>query len=386
MTKLVLAIDDDKLVHHIIEEAISHFCKLIHAKNGDEGLRLALKYHPDIILLDVEMPGMSGFEVCEKIKKSKKLADIPVMFLSSKADVAERMRGYNSGASDYIVKPFNRDELIARIKVLDAYRQQSRKLTQDIRRAEMTAEIAMTDSGDMGRIMRYVGQSYHAHDLTTLSEYFFEFFVPLQLDVAVAFWYHNSEVFLSGNGALQPIEQELLSKHRDGSRFVDFGRRTIINYPKVSLLIKNMPVDDNAMYGRYKDLLPHILEATNAKIKDMEVSEDALSKVDQIGRVFEELSDQLGGIGGHHSNKVAELGELVKQAQALDAQALTIEQVSELEKLHQHFSFVDDELSIIKFKLSEITEVRHQLIESLNKIAKPWGEEEVAAQTDIELF
>nr|WP_241651805.1 response regulator [Pseudoalteromonas phenolica] len=69
MSRLVLAIDDDKLVHKIIEDALAESCKLIRAKNGDEGLRLALKYQPDIILLDVEMPGMNGFEVCEKLKK-----------------------------------------------------------------------------------------------------------------------------------------------------------------------------------------------------------------------------------------------------------------------------------------------------------------------------
>jgi hypothetical protein len=178
----------------------------------------------------------------------------------------------------------------------------------------------------------------------------------------------------------------LLSKHRNGSRFVDFGHCTIINYPKVSLLIKNMPVDDSAMYGRYKDLLPHILEATNAKIKDMEVSEEALSQVELIGRVFEELSEQLTGIGGHHSIKVNELGDLLQQIEALSDKQLTTKQAETLAKLHQHFSFVDDELSIIKFKLSDLTEVRHRLIESLNKIAKPWGEDEVAAQTDIELF
>lgn len=386
MTKLVLAIDDDKLVHRIIEEALSQFCKLIHAKNGDEGLRLAAKYHPDIILLDVEMPGMSGFEVCERIKKTSDIADIPVMFLSSKKEISERMRGYNSGASDYVVKPFNREELVARINVLDAYRKQSYQLTQDVKRAQTTAEIAMTDSGDMGRIMRYVGQSYHAHDLNTLSEYFFEFFIPLQLDVAVAFWYHESEVYLSGNGAMQPIEQELLQKHRDGSRFVDFGRRTIINYPKVSLLIKNMPVDDSAMYGRYKDLLPHILEATNSKIKDMEVSEEALSKVEQIGLVFEALSEQLSSITEHHSSKVDDFSEYVQQVKSVVESPLKPESLDELEKLYQHFSFVSDELSIIKYKLTDITEARYQLIESLNKIAKPWDEEDTSAQTDIELF
>ncbi|NOU51682.1 response regulator [Pseudoalteromonas sp. JBTF-M23] len=382
MSKLVLAIDDDKLAHCIIEEALSSSCRLLHAKNGEEGIRLAQKYQPDIILLDVEMPGMNGFEVCEKMKSMEQLADTPVMFLSSKGSLSERMKGYNSGAADYIVKPFESLELLARIEVLDTYRQRSFQLKQDMQRAQVTAEIAMTDSGDMGRIMRYVGQSYHAHDLTSLSEYFFEFFVPLQLDVAVVFWYHDSEVFFSHNGTIQPIEQELLEKHRNSSRFVDFGKRTIINYPKVSLLVKNMPIDDPALYGRYKDLLPHILEATNAKLKDMEISEDALNKVEEIGFAFEQLSEQLHGVDEQHAVKVTEFMELTHKMRS----QLPIDQAVQLEKLHEHFEFLNLELNIIRAKLNEITRVRYQLTESLNKIAKPWGEDEVAAQTDIELF
>ncbi|CAH9053825.1 Protein-glutamate methylesterase/protein-glutamine glutaminase [Pseudoalteromonas holothuriae] len=382
MSKLVLAIDDDKLAHCIIEEALASSCRLLHAKSGEEGIRLAQKYQPDIILLDVEMPGMNGFEVCEKMKTIEQTANIPVMFLSSKGSLCERMRGYNSGAADYIVKPFESPELLARIEVLDTYRQQSQQLKQDMERAQVTAEIAMTDSGDMGRIMRYVGQSYHAHDLTSLSEYFFEFFVPLNLSVAVVFWYHDSEVFFSHNGTIQPIEQELLEKHRDSNRFVDFGQRTIINYPKVSLLVKNMPIDDPGLYGRYKDLLPHILEATNAKIKDMEVSEDALNKVEKIGLAFEELSEQLHSVDEQHALKVAEFLALSHKMKS----QLSPEQAAQIEKLHGHFEFLDGELTVIKEKLNGITVVRFELIESLNKIAKPWGEDEVASQTDIELF
>ncbi|MFC3034368.1 PleD family two-component system response regulator [Pseudoalteromonas fenneropenaei] len=386
MSKLVLAIDDDRLVHHIIDESLSEFCKLIHAKNGDEGIRQALKYHPDIILLDVEMPGLTGYEVCEKLKKCQQTADIPIMFLSSRVNLEERMRGYNAGASDYIMKPFNAEELKARIKVLYNYMQLSKRLSQDIKRAQLTAEIAMTDSGDMGRIMRFVGQSYHAHDLRTLVSYFFEFFQPFGLEVAVAFWYHNSNVFFAAEGAVQPIEQELMETHKDGNRFVDFGRRTIINYPKVSLLIKNMPIDDETLYGRYKDLFPHILEATNAKIKDMEVSEEALNKVEQIGIVFEELSEQLMGISEHQGQKLLALEAELAVLKGEIGIALSEQRVAELEKLYQHFAFLNDELSIIKFKLTEITDARHELIESLNKVAKPWGEEDVPAQTDIELF
>jgi CheY-like chemotaxis protein len=378
MSRLVLAIDDDKLVHKIIEDALAESCKLIRAKNGDEGLRLALKYQPDIILLDVEMPGMNGFEVCEKLKKSSETSAIPVMFLSSRTDISERMRGYNSGAADYIVKPFNREELLARINVLDDYRQVSQRLKQDMEQAQITAEIAMTDSGDMGRIMRYVGQSYHAHDLDSLSSFFFEFFIPLQLEVAVAFWHQQGEVFKSAEGAIQPIEQELLEQNRDGSRFVDFGRRTIINYPKVSLLIKNMPTDDPAMYGRYKDLLPHILEATNAKIQDMEESEQALNQVEQIGQVCDDIAQQLVFLDMHHSTQSDNLQQLLV--------AEEVANVEQLKEVSQHFAFMNEEIGVIKQKLALITETREALHTSLNKLNQPWTEEQVASQDDIELF
>lgn len=84
MAKLVLAIDDDKYVHHIIEESLAGFCKIINAKDGDEGLRLTNKYNPDIILLDIEMPGLSGYDVCKTLNKMRILKIFPSCFFLQK--------------------------------------------------------------------------------------------------------------------------------------------------------------------------------------------------------------------------------------------------------------------------------------------------------------
>lgn len=393
MTKLVLAIDDDKYVHHVIEQSLAGFCQLIHAKNGDEGLRQALKYNPDIILLDVEMPGKSGYQVCTELKNNEQTKDTPVMFLSGKSELPERVRGYNAGAADYIVKPFNAQELMARIRVLYQYRQHSIKLKKDVEQAQNTAEIAMTDSGDMGRIMRYVGQTYHAHDVQSLSAYFFEFFRPLNLNVAVAFWCQESEFFCSDDGGVCPLEQELLEKHRYSNRFVDFSSRTIINYPKLSILIKNMPLDDVALYGRYKDLFPHILEVTNAKIQDMEVNEKALAQAHTVGNAFNELASQLFVSSEAREDAVAilatqlsELRVLMQQNPAFaDNQALLL-QVAQLEQTQLQLGALNDDLAFIKHQLNHIIDSRSELLDSLSKIATPEHTQDVTSQTDIELF
>ena len=393
MTKLVLAIDDDKYVHHIIEESLAGFCKLIHAKNGEEGLRKAIKYNPDIILLDVEMPGKSGYEVCTELKSLEQTKETPVMFLSGKSELPERVKGYNSGAADYIVKPFNGEELMARIRVLYQYRQHSIKLKSDVERAQITAELAMTDSGDMGRIMRYVGQSYHAHDVKSLSTYFFEFFRPFNLEVVIAYWHQEVGIFCSDEGGVCPLEQELLEKHRHANRFVDFSSRTIINYPKVSILIKNMPLDDAALYGRYKDLFPHILEVTNAKVQDLEVNERALSQAHSVSNAFAELSTKMYDNSDARELAVtklavqlAEIRKTIEQKPELKYNQELVFHLEQLEQTQSEFSSLNEELAFIKYQLNHIIESRNELVVSLSKIANPEHTQEVTSQTDIELF
>ncbi|MBH0057641.1 response regulator [Pseudoalteromonas sp. SWXJZ94C] len=393
MAKLVLAIDDDKYVHHIIEESLAGFCKVIHAKDGDEGLRLTNKYNPDIILLDIEMPGKSGYEVCQIIKENESTKDIPVMFLSSKVELADRVKGYSVGASDYITKPFNAEELMARIKVLYEYRQQCVRLKFDIEKANKTAEMAMTESGDMGRIMRYVGQSYHSNNFQTLSEHFLAFFKPFDLDIAVVFWYKNKGIFYSQQSGVCPLEQELLEQHRHAERFVDIGNSTIINYPKISLLIKNMPVDNHLLYGHYKDLFPHILNVTNEKVVSMERDESGYEQASQVSTALQDITKQLNSQNVIQNNTTK---QFIEQLHELDC-AIKLQSeitntadldlyMSQLDQTMQLFTSANSDLAFIKYQLKHITESRNELLANLRSKAEITVESNVIHTNDIELF
>jgi len=88
------------------------------ATNGEEAYQSALKLLPDLILLDVRMPRMTGYEVCEKIKSNPETQLIPVVFLSAKGQAAEVKTGLMSGAVEYIVKPFAPDQLVERVRAI----------------------------------------------------------------------------------------------------------------------------------------------------------------------------------------------------------------------------------------------------------------------------
>jgi DNA-binding response OmpR family regulator len=112
--KRILIVEDEKSIAELERDylEINGFSVDI-AFTGDEGLRLAMTEEYDLILLDIMLPNIDGFEVCKTIRKTK---DIPIMLVSAKKEDIDKIRAFGLGADDYVVKPFSPNELIARIK------------------------------------------------------------------------------------------------------------------------------------------------------------------------------------------------------------------------------------------------------------------------------
>ena len=112
----ILIVDDATENIDILTAALTGYRKMI-ALNGERALKLAFSDNPpDLILLDINMPGMDGYEVCKTLKTNEKTREIPVIFLTANTDSESIIRGFEVGANDYITKPFNMGEMLARVK------------------------------------------------------------------------------------------------------------------------------------------------------------------------------------------------------------------------------------------------------------------------------
>jgi CheY-like chemotaxis protein len=116
--KKVLVIDDSKLIHKMFEVMLRSY-SLVHAKDGREGLE-RLHEHPDIdlILLDINMPSMNGFEFLEEVKRSEAFDKVPVIIVSTEGKDQDTVRGLQAGAAAYIKKPFHNEEILQLIERL----------------------------------------------------------------------------------------------------------------------------------------------------------------------------------------------------------------------------------------------------------------------------
>ncbi len=135
----ILLVDDNPQNLKVLYETLDgQGYRLLLANNGEKALAIAEHSKPDLILLDIMMPGMDGYEVCETLKLTKELKDIPVVFLSALDDVESKVKGFEKGGVDYIAKPFQPREVMSRVatqiklhRLEEALKEKNRELSAD---------------------------------------------------------------------------------------------------------------------------------------------------------------------------------------------------------------------------------------------------------------
>jgi len=115
----ILVIDDDEMVARTIELSLRHSgLQVSVAHSGVAGLKMARRESPDLVILDIIMPAMDGYEVCRQLRTDPLLSGVPVLFLTARSKDEDKIHGFRVGADDYLTKPFNVDELFLRVKAI----------------------------------------------------------------------------------------------------------------------------------------------------------------------------------------------------------------------------------------------------------------------------
>ena len=154
---IVLLVDDNTTNLQLLNETLDGLgYRLLIAKNGKTALAIARKANPSLILLDIMMPEMDGYEVCRRLKSEEKTKQIPVIFVTALADEDDEAKGLALGAVDYITKPFNPELVRARVRIHLELKQHQDRLEQLVK--ERTRRLELT-------------QAVTIESLATLAEY-----------------------------------------------------------------------------------------------------------------------------------------------------------------------------------------------------------------------
>jgi DNA-binding response OmpR family regulator len=176
--KTILVIEDDISILRGLKDNLEfEGYSVLTETNGEKGLKLALEKNPDLILLDIMLPGMNGYEICRKVKKEK--PDLPIIMITARGSEMDKVSGLDTGADDYVTKPFSIPELMARIRAVlrrtspdfvvpDEYCFGNVKLDfKKLKAFRENQEIKLSSKefAIMEYFIRHEGEAVHRHDL-----------------------------------------------------------------------------------------------------------------------------------------------------------------------------------------------------------------------------
>lgn len=250
---------------------------------------------PDLILLDIDMPGEDGLAACRKVRADGNESS-QVMFVSVRNDLDTRLAAYDAGGNDFIVKPYEPEELARKVAVARQAVANRRGLAAQTDEARQTAFTAMTAMGEMGVVLDFMRAFFACETAEALAAKLLEGIGQFGLHGLAELRGREGRVCRSSQGTCTALEASILEHTSGMDRIFQFRDRIAINFPSVTVVIQSLPLDDPERTGRLRDLFAIFVEAADARLQALETARRHHTHMSGLADVIAELSHSLAGI------------------------------------------------------------------------------------------
>lgn len=258
----IFAVDDDKAMRTLLQSALSgHFvCELF--DSGEACLQRLEEKRPDLFLLDIELPRMTGYEVCRQLKRRPDTAAIPLMFISGHDDPACILAGYEAGGEDYILKPIHIGGLLRKIEVLRQIRQLSPALAPPA--------AATSDHAALLDFLHTLNLCHSPPDVAAALLHAGEVFA---LELTIQVRTPEKSLTLSKKGENWPLEVAALNHIREQGPEFRNPHLAAWNFPQLTLLASHPPTDDPERFGQICQHLKIAAESADVRLHALRSSQ-----------------------------------------------------------------------------------------------------------------
>ncbi len=291
----VLLIDDDQMVHEVVKGALEEQYGIESVCTGEEGISVIKDRGADLALIDINLPDMKGFELCEKLRKNKRSSNMPIIMISATDDREEQLRGYELGADDFIPKPIDINELEVKVGQVLGRAKQINKIEASSKKAKTNAMAAMQASNEMGEIVRFMERSMSEQDPIALAQDIVMTTDRFGFDCSVQL--HALDMVINFDGSVLPDDatvSKVMTFARTKGKIEGYKNRVFFNEEFVTILIKNMPEDDPETSGRARDTLCMLIDGSNSVMRAIRLRQELMAIRNSntfqiIGKCVEEL-------------------------------------------------------------------------------------------------
>lgn len=277
--KRVLVVDDDRFFRMLLESNLSKHFEVSLAASGEEALALCAESLPDLIVMDIEMGGMNGFEACRKIRE---ISTVPVIFATSHNSLDFQLDAFDAGASDIVGKPVSQPLLLRKAALAIEMHSAAQRLQEEKQNLQNMAMGFLSTVGENGVLMNFIRSSIQCRSYEQLADKVVEATRDLGLQSFGVIRHSAGTVSFRSDGLATSLEADILSKLSSMGRLFQFKKQLVVNYEHVSIAITNLPEDSPERVGSIKDHLAILAETAEALCDNVGMRQESAVRAEQL--------------------------------------------------------------------------------------------------------
>ncbi|GAB6041838.1 response regulator [Endothiovibrio diazotrophicus] len=303
----VMIVDDDIISSGPLEITLQDTFEVVNVASGEAALARMADFRPEVVLLDINMPGLDGYETCRRLRAMEiwvSPEEQPaVIFVSSHDTLEERLQAYDCGGDDFVTKPGAAEEVVRKVQSMVKLVSDRKRLQTEKDSVQQLAMGFLANMGESGTSLHYMRNSLSCKDMEALAALTIAAAAEYGLTAHLQLRPPGECLTFVDAGHASPLEESVFAQVRKLDRIFQFRRQMVVNYPHVSLLVRNMPIEDEERCGRLRDHLALIAEGCEssalALIRSAEIEErtrrlhaTAVAAEKAIGALRDQYRDQ----------------------------------------------------------------------------------------------
>lgn len=299
----VLIVDDERVTRTFHRAILAKHFDVLTAASGAEALELCVGQTPDLIVLDVEMPGIDGYETCRRLRT---FTSVPIVFVTGHQSLEEHLKAFDAGGTDLITKPVNAEIFQRKVAVAIRQYRAAAALADEKKALERMAMGFLSSVSQTGILLNFMRSSIASHDYRALANSLLSAIQELGLKSCVLIRHQDgASTAVTDHGEPTFLEQSILDHVSEMGRLFQFKRRLVVNYDRVSIIVSNMPdeTEEAEKAGILRDSLVILAESAEAMSVNVDIRQEGQKRAEQLQIALSEAETTLNELGAQ--NKAA---------------------------------------------------------------------------------
>ncbi len=280
----------------------------------------ALDEHVQLVLM-ASCPTGSGIDIalCRQLKQHPLLGAVPLLAVGMRMDLQDRLAAFDAGCDDVLDAELSAAEIVLRLQKAIYHKRCNDQLKSQVQLANQMAFSAMADTSNLGANIQFLLESAKCDTLDELGLLFFSTIQSYGLNCSLQLRSDYSVKNMEANGMSKELEAQLLTQLSGAGRYYDFGKRTVCNYGRASVLIKNMPMDNADRYGAIKDNTFALMQGLDARIQALDTTVRLREEHERLWQISQQVKQVMVDIDESYQVVMRNIAEAVeKMAENID--------------------------------------------------------------------